>query len=81
MRPGTLIFKCRLCGKHEEGIHTPDVMLTIMYLMGEIPEDRVPDWINKGIPISSTGIHSCTSPFEGCTGVSDLVGGREDKRN
>lgn len=72
-KPGLLEYKCRRCGEISSSIHAPDVNMALLAIMN--------DWdINKlgwtGMMVHKTEPHHCK---DGGFGVSDLIGGVEDK--
>lgn len=70
MKPGTLLYKCRLCGRIDISTHTPDISSSIIAIMLKTKHPFT------GIPVDEWSTHHCS---DGSTGVSDLIGGCEDK--
>ena len=71
-KDGFLVYKCRRCGELVRNTHTPDVdMAVILVVTGsEIPKD----W--GGVTPKTIGLHTCK---DSNIGVTDLIGGEEDK--
>jgi hypothetical protein len=71
MRSGVLLYKCRRCGKINKDTHTPDGIITIAYVMNDIPLPK--EW---GVQIcGKTGMCNCGNEN---IGVSDLIGFERD---
>ena len=67
---GTLIYKCRKCGRVYDGVHAPDALVTCINLMQNI---KLP---YNGIPVRAYNIHAC-NPV--CIGIADLIGANYDE--
>lgn len=65
MKGGSLLYKCRLCGKVQEKVHVPNAMVDFCRVLS------LPD--GAGLLLNS---HSCNEKTQG---VMDLVGVREDE--
>ena len=62
---GTLVYKCRNCGKTQTGVYSPNALITIFAL----EEHKPSPW--PGIPPRLTEFHQCSNGF---LGYAELVG-------
>ena len=79
---GTLIYKCRNCGKEYEEVHVPDVNFALLAITGDFQHKEIVDefyktceWAKEFNRKDLTAIHFCS---EKVFGVADLIGGETD---
>jgi len=71
MKGGSLIYKCRRCGKEHAAYHVPNAVVALIDLVSgrALPQS----WGGPGV--KPTNIHACS---DGRLGVTDLIGADED---
>jgi hypothetical protein len=71
MKGGVLLYKCRRCGVESERFGVPDLLVALSSIAsGKWPSE----WC--GFNPETTNLHVCG---DGRYGISDLIGGDEDK--
>ncbi|WP_297419109.1 hypothetical protein [Clostridium sp.] len=73
MDSGTLIYKCRRCGKLSKNTHVPDGVIALSCIVNNIKTPK--EW--NGVLPELVGVCSCE---DGNLGISDLIGFEKDKK-
>lgn len=72
MKGGTLIYKCRRCGKRYGNTHVPDALeaITSINVEGHTPNEWGP------MSMSLTDVHACD---DNNYGIADFIGAEADE--